>query len=157
MFMRPDLTAKGGSDSSGSTAAYGGKSAKDSPAKDSKAEGPFLVIKNIAFRIAEDGKELLFIEFNRFCSPVISGIEGKEPKIVLEIKNVSLLKKEWAVIDTRGKFIRKILSSRDPKTHTALIILDMEPSKSYLVNPKFYKKENAYSLEISEEKQISPP
>ncbi len=145
------LTVKGGAGSSGSTA-FQEKSAKDAPAKSSEAESQTIDIKSIAFRIAEDGKELLLIEFNRFYSPAISGIEGQEPRIMLEIKNASLLKKDWAIIDTGGKFIRKIRSRMDPETHTALIVLDMEPSKSYFVNPKFYEKDKTYSLEISEEK-----
>jgi hypothetical protein len=45
----------------------------------------------------------------------------------------------------------------DPKTHAALIVLDMDPSKSYFVNPRFYAKDNIYSLEISEEKEASLP
>jgi hypothetical protein len=150
------LTAKREPDSSGSTA-YGEKSAEDAPAESSEAESPSVDIKNIAFRITEDGKELLLIELNRFYSPAISGIEGEEPRIMLEIKNASLLKKDWAVIDTGGKFIRKIRSRMDPKTHAALIVLDMEPLKNYYVNPKFYEKDNTYSLEISEEKEISLP
>jgi outer membrane protein assembly factor BamD (BamD/ComL family) len=152
----PLLIAKGGSDSYGSIA-YGEKSAKDIPSKNSEAESPSVDIKNIAFRITEDGKELLFIEFNRFYSPAISGIEGEEPRIMLEIKNASPLRKDWAVIDTGGKFIRRIRSRMESKTHAALIVLDMEPSKRYFVNPKFYEKDNIYSLEISEEKQIPLP
>ena len=85
----PLLIAKGGDDSTGS-AALQGKSAEDAPAKSSEAESPSIDIKNIAFRIAEDGKELLLIEFNRFYSPAISGVEGEEPRIMLEIKNASL-------------------------------------------------------------------
>jgi hypothetical protein len=152
----PLLTVKGGDDSPGS-AAVRGKSAEDVPAESSGAESSPVDVKNIAFRIAEDGKELLLIEFSRFYSPAISGVEGEEPRIMLEIKNASLLKKDWAVIETGGRFIRKIRSRMDPKTHAALIVLDMEPSKSYFVNPRFYAKENIYSLEISEEKETSLP
>ncbi len=143
-----------GSKSPGSTANQQ-ESTKDggSPLKKIETENPSVDVKRITFKIAEDGKELLFIEFNRFYTPAISGIEGKEPRIILDIADVSSFRKDWAVINTGGNLIRRIRSSMNPKTRMARIVLDMEPSKGYYVHPVFYEKDNTYSLEISEEKE----
>jgi hypothetical protein len=129
----------------------------DAPLKKIETENPSVEVKRITFKIAEDGKELLFIEFNRFCTPAISGIEGKEPRIVLDIAHISSFRKDWAVINTGGKMIRRIRSSMNTKTRMARIVLDMNPSKGYYVHPVFYEKDNVYSLEISEEKEKQVP
>lgn len=152
----PSLIDKSESNSSGSTS-YEEKSARDTSLKEIETESLSVDVKNITFKIAEEGKELLFVEFNRSYTPAISGIQGKAPRIVLEITNASSFRKDWAVINTGGKLIRKIRSSMNYKTHVARIVLDMEPSKDYVVNPIFYEKENTYSLEISEEKKIQLP
>jgi hypothetical protein len=114
------------------------------------------VVRNITFKMAANGKELLFIEFNRFCAPAISKSEGKEPRIILEIKNTSPLRVDWASIHAGGRYIRHIFSNFDPRTRAALIVLDMAPGKDYDVHQKFYQKENLFSLEISETVEALP-
>ena len=108
-------------------------------------------VKNISLNIAnnDNEKESIFIEFNRFYTPAISSIEGNEPRIVLDLENVSSFKKEWAMINVGGKYIKRIRSSMDPKTRKARIVLDLEPFKDYFIQPHFGKKENIYSLEVS--------
>jgi hypothetical protein len=138
-------------DSVGSTASEE-KSVKNTPVKEMQMERQLIDVKNITFRVADDGKELLFIEFDRFYEPTISGMEGKDPRIILEIKNVSSLRKDWASINTGGNFIQQIHSSMNSQTGAALIVLDMAPEKNYFVSRSFYEKENVYALEISEQK-----
>ena len=133
------------------------KSSGDVPSKKTEMESLLVDVKNITFKIVEDGKECIFIEFDRFYTPAISTIQGKAPRIVLDVTNVSSFRKEWAVINAGGKLIRQIRSSMNPQTHVARIVLDMEPSKDYSVHPLFYEKENTYSLEIFEEKKIQTP
>lgn len=120
--------------------------------KKTETEGQPVGVKNIGFKVTGDGKELLLIEFDRFYTPVIFGVEGKEPMIILEIKNVALLKEEWAAIHTGGHYIKQIRSSMQPQTRAALVVLTMAPEKDYSVKQVFYNKENMYTLEISEKK-----
>jgi hypothetical protein len=113
-------------------------------------------VKNISFKL-KDGNESIFIEFSRFYTPAISSIEGKEPRIVLDIENVSSFKKEWAVIDVEGELIKRIRSSMDYKARKARIVLDLEPSKDYFVQPVFGERENIYSLQISADDKKQEP
>ena len=76
----------------------------------------------------------------------------QDPLIIIEIQNASLPREKFAAINTGGNFIRLIRSSMDPQTRSALIVLNMAPEKDYFVRPAFYKKENMYSLEISQKK-----
>ncbi|MCG6537381.1 MAG: AMIN domain-containing protein, partial [Syntrophales bacterium LBB04] len=105
-------------------------------------------MKNIRYSLEDDGKESIFIEFNRFYTPVIFAIPGKEPRIVLDITNISSFKKKQAIISVGGKLIKRIRSSINHQTNEARIIIDLNPSKDYSVNPVFYEKDNIYSLEI---------
>jgi hypothetical protein len=114
-------------------------------------------VKNITFKVSGDGKELLFVEFDRFYTPAISGIEGNEPRIILEIRDASPLRQDRTAIDTGGNFIRQIRCSRDAGTRAALIVLEMAPGKSYFASQAFYQKGNVYSLEISEQTEIRLP
>jgi outer membrane protein assembly factor BamD (BamD/ComL family) len=150
------LIDKRESRSSGSTASNE-KSAKDAPLKKMDTESLSVDVKNITFKVAGNGKELLLIEFDRYYMPTIFGIEGKEPLIILEIKNASSLREDWAAINTGGNFIRQICTSMDSQTRAALIVLYMAPKKNYSVSPGFYKKGNMYSLEISAENEIRFP
>jgi len=147
----PLLVDKQEHNSFGSTASEE-KSAQDAPRKKIETESLAVDVKDIAFKATVDGKELLFIEFDRFYKPTISRIEGEKPRIVLEIKNASALKKDWSAINTGGNFIRKIRSRLDTKTRTARIVLDMAPEYDYFINQAFYKTDNMYSLEISDKK-----
>jgi uncharacterized protein YgiM (DUF1202 family) len=149
----PLLIDKRVSNSSGPIASEE-KSAKETPLKYVEMESPPIDVMNITFKSAGNGQELLFVEFDRFYTPTISGIEGKEPRIILEIKNVSSLREDLAIINTGGNFIQQIRSSMDSQTRVALIVLDMVPEKDYFVTQTFYKKENLYSLAISEKKEI---
>jgi outer membrane protein assembly factor BamD (BamD/ComL family) len=152
----PLLVEKREPDPSGSTASDA-KSAKDTPLKKTETDNLSVDVKNITFKVAGNGKELLLIEFDRFYTPAIFGIEGKEPLIILEMNNISLLREEWAAINTGGNFIRQIRTSMDSQTRSALIVLNMAPEKDYFVSQTFYQKENMYSLEISEKNETRLP
>lgn len=150
----PLLTEKRDPGASGPEAA-GEKSANVVQSKKTERDNLPVGVKNVGFKAARDGKEMLLIEFDRFYKPMVFGIEGKEPLIILEIGNVSPLREAWAAIDTGGHFILQIRSSMDTESRAALVVLSMAPDKEYSVNQVFYNKENLYALEISEKKQ--PP
>ncbi|MBM4270547.1 MAG: AMIN domain-containing protein [Deltaproteobacteria bacterium] len=113
-------------------------------------------VKNISVKTGETGHESLVIEFNRFYTPAFYSIEGSEPKIVLDITNVSSFKKEWEYLSVQGKFIRQLRSSMNPNARMVRIVVDMEPAKDYSINPVFSGKDNSYSLHISEDKKQAP-
>jgi hypothetical protein len=115
-------------------------------------ENTSIAVKNITYKLEDNGKEAILIEFNRFCTPAVFAIEGKSARIVLDIANVSSFRKEWTLINVGGKIIRRIRCSENPQTHKVRIVLDVEPSKNYHVQPVFSERGNIYMLEISEDK-----
>jgi len=86
---------------------------------------------------------------DRFYTPRISSIEGSQPRIFLDIENVSTLQKEWPLIEVGGKYIRRIRSSVDRKSRKARVVLDLEPLKDYFIHQNFARQENIYYLQVS--------
>ena len=110
---------------------------------------PPLEVKNIAVKFEPAGHEKVFIDFNRDVAPELSSIEGKDPRIVIDIKNVSSVRQGLTRINVRGKLIRQIRSSLDHASRQLRIVVDLSPSISYEVEPAFYKAEKIYVLDIS--------
>lgn len=110
---------------------------------------PPLEVKNIAVKFEPAGHEKVFIDFNRDVVPELFSIEGKDPRIVIDIKNVSSVRKGLTRINVLGKLIRQIRSNLDHTSRQLRIVVDLSPSISYEVEPAFYKAEKVYVLDIS--------
>jgi hypothetical protein len=113
-------------------------------------------VKDITFKLADDGKERLLIRFDRFYTPVLSGVQGIKPRIIVDISDSSSLDGRFAVMETRGQLVKRVRSSWNPRTRAARIVLDMEPTKNCFVKPIFYEQDNTYCLEVEEEHPPSP-
>lgn len=118
---------------------------------------PVIAVKSLRFKARDNGRDSIFIEFDRFYAPSITSIEGDKPRIVLDMENVSSFKVEKAVIKVDGEHIRQIRASLDRKTRKARIVLDLEPLKDYYVQPEFAQKENLYSLHVLAEGKKKEP
>lgn len=117
------------------------------PVKD--ADTNTVVVKNIAFKREANGREKVLIEFNRFNSPRIFGIDGTNPRVVIDVDNVSSAKRGLARIPAGGKLVRQIRTALDRTTHAMRIVIDVEPNLNYNVDQTYYKAENIYAVEIS--------
>jgi hypothetical protein len=109
-----------------------------------------LTLKNITFKFEPAGHEKVFIDFNRDVIPEIFSIEGNDPRIVLDLKNVRSVRQGLTRIKVQGKLIRQIRSALDRQSHRLRIVVDLAASKSYDVEPAYYKAEKMYVLDISE-------
>jgi hypothetical protein len=108
-----------------------------------------VVVQSIRYRVLPDGKEVLFVEFDRFYMPAIYSIEGGNPTIFMDVTRTSSMKKEWSEIRTDGTLICRIRTHLNPDTGILRITLEMTPGKSYTVNPVVYTAEKAYALEVT--------
>ncbi len=113
-------------------------------------EEPPLMLKNIAFQFEPAGHEKVFLYFNRDVNPEILSIEGNDPRIVIDIKNVQSIRQGLTRIKVQGKLIRQIRSTLDRPSHRLRIVVDLALSRSYEVEPTYYKAEKMYVLDISE-------
>lgn len=118
-------------------------------AANSRKEPPLLV-RNIYVKFEPAGHEKVFIDFNRDVTPEISSIGGKDPRIVIDIKNVLSIRQGIKRIEVQGKLIRQVRSNLDHASRRLRIVVDLAPSRNYDVDPVFYKAEKIYMLDISE-------
>jgi tetratricopeptide (TPR) repeat protein len=112
-----------------------------------------LTVKEIAFAFDGEGKEKVSIFCSRSCIPVLFQVEGGSPRVVMDLRDVSLLQTRARQISTGGKFVKGIRTYLDRETKILRIVLDMDPSAYLLVYPAQDSSE-AYVLTIEE---ISPP
>jgi hypothetical protein len=91
------------------------------------------------------------IEFNRFNEPKIFSIDGKKPRIVIDIHNVSSVRSGLSRIDVNGTLIKQIRTALDRKTNGMRIVIDVEANRNYEVDQTFYKAENIFVVDISED------
>ncbi len=118
---------------------------------------PVIAVKSLRFKARDNGRDSIFIEFDRFYAPSITSIEGDKPRIVLDLENVTSFRVEKNLIQVDGEHIRQIRAALDRKTRKARIVLDLEPLKDYYVQPEFARKENLYSLHVlAEDKKKEP-
>lgn len=118
-------------------------------AANSRKEAP-LMLRNISVKFGPAGHEKVFVEFNRDVTPETSSIGGKNPRIVIDIKNVLSLRQGLKKIDVQGKLVRQIRSNLDHASRQLRIVVDLALSRNYDVEPVFSKAEKIYMLDISE-------
>jgi tetratricopeptide (TPR) repeat protein len=110
-----------------------------------------LTIKNIAFNRAKGGIEKIALFCDQSCTPELFSLEGENPRVVMDMKGVLLIRTKTRNINTGGKLVKRIRSNLDKKTKTLRVVLDLEPSKSYIIRPMPDSSGN-YLLTIKEDK-----
>lgn len=113
-------------------------------------------VKSIRFKVTAEGKESVLVEFNRFYMPAIYYVEGKEPKIILDITNTTSIRKEWLEMKVQGQMIRRIRATSIPAGGILRLALDMDPTKNYNANPILYRSDNTYAVEVSDVSAVAP-
>jgi hypothetical protein len=109
-----------------------------------------LMLRNISVKFGPAGHEKVLIEFNRDAAPEISSIGGKDPRIVIDVKNVLSIRQGIKKIDVQGKLVRQIRSNLDYASRRLRIVVDLAPSRNYDIEPVFSKVEKIYMLDITE-------
>jgi tetratricopeptide (TPR) repeat protein len=112
-----------------------------------------LTVKEIVFRADKGGKEKIAIVCNQVCIPDLFSLKGKKPRIVMDLKGVSSIEPKYRKIDTSGKFVKAIRSYLDNNSKRLRVVLDMYPSKYYIVHATQDQPLNTFYLEISEKRR----
>jgi hypothetical protein len=111
-----------------------------------------LKVKRIIFTIDKDGREKIALMCNQVCIPDLFTIEGKHPRVVMDLKEVSSTEAGHRTVHTRGKFVKRIRSYLDKESKRLRVVLDMGSAKYYIVHPMQSESDNIYFLNISERK-----
>ncbi len=87
-------------------------------------------VKSIRFKVGTDGKESILVEFDRFYMPAVYYLEGKAPRIVMDITNTHSMQKEWLDMQVRGELIKRVRATV-PVGNMLRIAIDMDPARNY--------------------------
>lgn len=110
--------------------------------------GDKIIVKSIEFNVEKNRPEKVYIELNRFSVPQLIALEGKNPRIAIDIHNVFLLN-EHNTIPVNGYLIKRIRTYYSRNSETLRVVLDLNPVENYNAKPTYYKVDNKYCLEIS--------
>lgn len=117
-----------------------------------------LKVKKIIFTIDKDGREKVAMMCNQSCIPDVFTIEDEQPRVVMDLKEVSSIEAGYRHVQTRGKFVKKIRSYLDKESKKLRVVLDMDPAKYYIVHPMQNEpSDHIYFLRISEQKPAGDP
>jgi len=109
-----------------------------------------LTVKKIAFTRDKGGRERITLFCNRSCVPELSSVEGENPRVIMDMKGVFLIQTKARNINAGGKMVKRVRSYFDKQTKILRVVLDMEPSKYYIVRPMQDPSGNTYMLTIYE-------
>lgn len=112
-----------------------------------------LEIKDIKFKLKEDGKEVVYIYSNRVFAPSVFALNGGNPRLVIDIKDLPAYKKGPSKIVVNGRFIRQIRTHFHDKSKTLRVVLDHDPSMNYVINQIFFGAEKIYVIEVEEQQE----
>lgn len=112
-----------------------------------------LEIKDIKFKLKEDGKEVVYIYSNRDFAPSVFALNGRNPRLVIDIKDLPAYKQGPSKIVVNGRFIRQIRTHFHDKSKKLRVVLDHDPSMNYVVNQIFFEAEKVYVIEVEEQQE----
>ena len=114
-----------------------------------------LIVKEIALAADGESGEKVSVFCSRSCLPEMFSLEGESPRVVMDLKEVSLLQARARQVRAGGKFVKAIRTYLDKETKVLRIVLDMDPSKYVLVYPVL-DSPGAYTLKIEESQPSAP-
>jgi len=112
-----------------------------------------LEIKDIKFKLKEDGKEAVYIYSNCHFATSVFALNGGNPRLVIDIKDLPAYKKGPSKIVVNGRFIKQIRTHFHDKSKTLRVVLDHEPSMNYVVNQVFFEAEKVFVIEVQEQQK----
>lgn len=112
-----------------------------------------LTVKEIVFKADKGGKEKVAVLCNQACVPALSRLEGKKTRIIMDFAGVSFMEPKYRNVPVSGKYVKKIRSYLDNDSKKLRVVLDMAPSKYFIVHATQDQTVNAFSLEIAEKRR----
>jgi tetratricopeptide (TPR) repeat protein len=113
-----------------------------------------LTVKEIVLKIHKNGEEKVAVLCSQACVPALSVVEGNKLRIIMDFAGVSYIEPKYRNVPVSSKYVKIIRSYLDHASRKLRVVLDMDPSKHYVVHPTQDQTANAYSLVISEKRGV---
>ena len=106
-----------------------------------------VLVGDMSFVKEENGAERVCFSLSRFCIPEISSIPGKKPRIVIDVKGVP----KWygkPRTQVNGNQIEQVRIHLHKAGEKLRIVLDLNPSLDFMVEPRYYEAERLYCVYV---------
>ncbi len=106
-----------------------------------------VLVGDMNFVKEENGAERICFSLSRFCIPEISSIPGKKPRVVVDVKGVQ----KWygkPRIQVNGNQIEQVRIHLHKTEEKLRIVLDLNPSLDFMVEPRYYEAERLYCVYV---------
>ena len=106
-----------------------------------------VIVGDMNFVSEKDGMERVCFSLSRFCEPRIFSIPGKKPRIVIDVKPVQ----HWRGkprIQINGNQVKRVRTHLHKKEEKLRIVLDLNPSMDFKVEPRYYEAEQVYCIYV---------
>lgn len=101
---------------------------------------------SIEFDDSSHRGEIISFKLNGFYPPVVFGIEEDVPRIVCFFKDTKSGEDLKELIESNGKFIKKVKISKYHNPDNIRVVLDLVPGKNYDLQQIFFKEENLFMV-----------
>jgi len=120
------------------------------------AEPPAVVVKDIHLVRGSDGSKRIFIEFDRYYTPILASfLKGEEPEVRVTIGNGKMSPGVPSAIEVSGQSLRRIRTAREKTNGGMCIILDLQPRTDCQINYVHYLGKNLFCIDIAGAKPSS--
>jgi len=118
-----------------------GKAGEPAPA------GPLL--QEISYENSSSKGEMIFFRLNGFFPPAVSAVESDKPQIVCDFTGMVMAEDVAPVIDARGAYVRKIVTTVDREPRKIKVVLELTAGRDYDLRQVFFKDDNLFVLIVN--------
>lgn len=121
----------------------------DAPVQ-AQAEEPVLpdpLLLDITYENNSSKGEMIFFRLNGFFPPSVSAVESDNPEVICDFANTRQKGNIKSVIETKGAYVQKILTGKDPKKFR--VTLQLTPGRDYDLRQVFFKEDNLFVLVVN--------
>lgn len=111
------------------------------------AATPYL--SEVTFENTSNKGEMVLFKLNDFYPPIVFGLEKGDPRVVCDFLGTTLSKDVKKVINSNGKFVRRIRLAKHKNPDKIRVVLDLTPNSNYDLQQVFFKEDNLFVIIIN--------
>lgn len=124
-----------------------GDKLESSPDKPKDTTNPFL--NAVTFENTSNKGEMVLFKLNDFYPPIVFGLEKGKPRVVCDFLDTALNKDVKKVINSNGKFVKRIRLAQHKNPDKIRVVLDLVPDSNYDLQQVFFKEDNLFVIIIN--------
>lgn len=108
------------------------------------------MVSKIEFRKSADDSEAVFVHLDRFQTPKMFSLDGENPRVVCDFKDLQIIPGLASKHEFPGRFIRAVrLALHHAPSPRLRIVFDLVPGIPIDVSPYFFQEESIFALTLS--------